>query len=125
MTFDAFGPDRIFEGTVVHIDPSAVTNDGIVNYKINTSILLLDQAIRSGMNADIAVITNERNHTLVIPKAALIMKDNKTYANIITDKKRKKYKEVEVTTGLIGDGNLIEIISGLSDGQDIAIVSKQ
>ena len=52
------------------------------------------------------------------------MKNNKTYANLITDKKRKKYKEVEVTTGLVGDGNLIEIISGLSDGQDIAIVSK-
>lgn len=124
MTFDAFGPGRIFDGNVVHIDPSAVTTDGIVNYKINTSILSLDKAIRSGMNADIAVITAEKSNTLVIPKAALVTKDSKTYANVITDKKRKKYKEVEVTTGLIGDGNLIEIISGLSDGQDIAIVSK-
>jgi hypothetical protein len=52
------------------------------------------------------------------------MNESKMYVNIVTDKKRMKYKGVEVTTGLLGDGNLIEVTSGLSNGQDIAIVSK-
>jgi RND family efflux transporter MFP subunit len=124
IKFDAFGPSRVFNGNVVHIDPGATTTDGIVNYKIKTSITPLDESVRSGMNADIAITTAEKKHVLVIPKAAILSHDSKIYVNVITDKKHKKYKEQEVTTGLTGDGNLIEITSGLGDGTDIAIVSK-
>jgi HlyD family secretion protein len=124
MTFDAFGSARAFDGTVVHIDPGATTTDGIVNYKIQASIITPDSAIRPGMNADISVLTAEKAHVLVIPKAALAEGNGKIYVNVITDKKHKKYEEKEVRTGLTGDGNLIEVTSGLSDGQDIAIISK-
>jgi len=124
MTFDAFGGEQIFTGSIVHIDPSATTEDGIVNYKIKSSIDNLDKGIRTGMNADIDIITAEKGKTLVIPKAAIFMKDGASFVNVITDLKRKKYKEVEVKTGLLGDGNLIEITGGISDGDDIAIVSK-
>jgi HlyD family secretion protein len=124
MTFDAFGTSRIFNGTVVHIDPGATTTDGIVNYKIKASILNLDQAIRTGMNADISILTAEKDHALVIPKAAVISRDDKTYVNVITKKDSQEYKEKEIKTGLTGDGNRIEITNGLSDGEEIAIVSK-
>ena len=124
MTLDAFGSSRVFDGSVVHIDPSATTTDGIVNYKIKSSIINLDSAIRSGMNADINILTAEKSHVIVIPKAAIVQKDGKMYVNIITDMKRKKYEEKEVSTGLLGDGNLIEITIGLSDGEAIAIISK-
>lgn len=123
MTFDAFGSSRVFNGNVVHVDPGATTSDGIVNYKIKTSITSLDSAIRSGMNADINIITAEKSHVIVIPKVALVEKNGKIYVNVITDKKRKKYEEREVGVGLTGDGNLIEITNGLSEGEDIAIVS--
>ncbi len=124
MTFDAFGSGRTFEGSVVHIDPGATTTDGIVNYKIKSSIASLDPAIRAGMNADINILTAEKSHVLVIPKAALFMEGGTMYVNVVTDKKRKKYEKEAVQTGLTGDGNLIEITSLLSEGQDIAIVSK-
>ncbi len=124
MTFDAFGPSLKFDGSVVHVDPGATTTDGIVNYKIKASISAIDKGIRSGMNADISIITAEKSHVIVIPKAALTVKDSKVYVNVITDKKSKEYKEQEIQTGLTGDGNLIEVKSGLSDGADIAIISK-
>lgn len=124
MTFDAFGSDKKFDGVVVHIDPSAVTNDGIVNYKIKTSITNLDPGIRSGMNADISVLTAEKPQVIVIPKAAIVSADGGMSVNIVTDKKHSKYTKVPVTVGLLGDGNLIEIKTGLTDGQDIAIISK-
>ncbi len=124
MTFDAFGTSRVFDGTVVHVDPSATTTDGIVNYKIKASIISPDPAIRSGMNADINILTAEKPHIIVIPKAAIVSHDGKTYVNVITDLKHKKYKEKEVKTGITGDGNLIEISSGLADAEVIAIVSK-
>jgi len=125
MSFNAFGSSRSFEGAVVHVDPSATTADGIVNYKIKLSISSADkEGIRSGMNADINILTNEKPHVLVVPKASIISRDGKKFVNIITDKDHKKYKEQEVQTGLLGDGNLIEVTSGLTSGQDIAIISK-
>lgn len=124
MTFDAFGSSKVFNGSVVHVDPSAITSDGIVNYKVKSSIDNLDPSIRTGMNADISILTAEKDGVVVIPKAALVFNDGKIFANVITDKDDKKYAPQEVTIGLTGDGNLIEITSGLSDGQVIAIVSK-
>ncbi len=124
MTFDAFGDEKVFTGAVVHVDPSSTTEEGIVNYKIKASIDNLDKSILTGMNADIEIITAEGGRSLVVPKAAVFVKDGANYVNVITDLKRQKYKEVEVKIGLLGDGNLIEITSGLSDGNDIAIVSK-
>ncbi len=124
MTFDAFGTTRLFNGTVIHIDPGATTTGGVVNYKIKSSILSDDPSIRSGMNADINILTAEKAHVIVIPKAAVYMKDSKSYVKLVIDKKHKKYIEQEIQTGLTGDGNLIEVVSGLTDGQDIDIVSK-
>ncbi len=124
MTFDAFGSGKIFSGVVVHIDPGATTTDGIVNYKIKTSISNLDPAIRTGMNSDISILTAEKTRALVIPKAAVTVRDNKTYVNLIIEKDSQKYEEKEIRTGLLGDGNRIEVINGLSEGDIIAIVSK-
>lgn len=125
MTFDAFGTSRTFSGSVVDIDPGATTTDGIVNYKIKASISGLDPAIRSGMNADISIVTAEKSRVLVIPKAAISTRDGKTFVNITTEKNKEDYKEKEVSVGLVGDGNLAEIKEGLSEGEVVAIISKQ
>lgn len=124
FSIDSFGADSNFEGKVIHIDPGASTSDGIVNYKIKVSIENLDKRIRPGMNADLKVLLNKKDNVLVVPQLALIERDGKTYIRIITDEKRKTYKEQEVTTGLEGDGNLIEVTSGVKEGQSIALVSK-
>jgi len=44
---------------------------------------------------------------------------------VIDDSKKKTYHEVQVQTGLQADGGLVEIISGLNDGQEIIIYMKQ
>jgi HlyD family secretion protein len=124
ITFDAFGSSRVFDGVVTHVDPGATTTDGIVNYKINSSIISNEKEIRAGMNADISILAAEKDHVLVIPKASIVTHDGKMFTNVITDKKRKKYEEREISVGLTGDGNLIEVKSGIGEGEDIAIISK-
>jgi multidrug efflux pump subunit AcrA (membrane-fusion protein) len=96
----------------------------VCGLQLNLAATTIDSAIRSGMNADISILTAEKQNVLVIPKAAIITKDGMIYVNIITDKKHKKYQEQKIETGLLGDGNLIEVKSGLSDGDQIAIISK-
>ena len=109
---------------MTHVDPGATTTDGIVNYKINSSIISNEKEIRAGMNADISILAAEKDHVLVIPKASIVTHDGKMFTNVITDKKRKKYEEREISVGLTGDGNLIEAKSGIGEGEDIAIISK-
>lgn len=125
ITIDAFGPERIFAGTVTEVEPSATITDGIVNYKIKVSIDENEVNIRPGMNANITVTTGTKQNVLVVPGAAIFKKDGKSFVNLITDKDSKKYTEREVVTGVIGDGNLTEISNGLSVGDQVAIVPKK
>ncbi len=133
MTLDAFGPDVAFTGTVVHIDPSATTEDGVVNYVIKASIdngssqkiddnrSALQAAIRPGMNANMMITAWDHPNVLVIPKAAVKAVSGSLVVNVITDAKKKKTEQRVITTGDLGDGNLIEVTSGLAEGDKILI----
>lgn len=122
ITFDAFGSNKKFTGSIIHIDPSSEANDGVVNYKIKVALLGKDETIRPGMNANINVLAGEVKGVLAIANVAVIKKDGKSFVNVITDEKKKKYETREVTTGFLADNNLVEIISGLKAGDKIAFV---
>lgn len=122
FTIDAFGASRSFTGFVTQVDLAATVKDGIVNYKVQNSLEGSDPAIRPGMNANIVITTGTKENVIAIPGAAITKKDGKSYVNIITDEKKKKYKEQEVVVGIKGDGNLVEVVSGLSVGDKIALI---
>jgi len=124
ITFDALGDLNKFTGIVSHIDPSSETTEGIVNYKIKVSINEKNPNIRPGMNAEITITTLNKPEVFAISKAAIVERDGKSYVNVITNDKKNTYQEVEVTTGVSGDGNMIEILSGVTSEDNIAIVTK-
>ena len=66
----------------------------------------------------------EKKAVLAVPSSAIVNKNSKKYAKVIDDIKTKTYHEVEVTTGLEADGGLSEILSGLSEGQEIVTYIK-
>ncbi|MSU44969.1 efflux RND transporter periplasmic adaptor subunit [Candidatus Nomurabacteria bacterium] len=119
---DSFGTESNFEGEVIHIDPGATTSEGIVNYKIKVSMKNMDKRIKPGMNADIKILLNKKENVLVVPKLVLVDRDGKVYIRVITEMKTKSYAEREVTTGIEGDGNLIEILTGVVVDESIALV---
>jgi multidrug efflux pump subunit AcrA (membrane-fusion protein) len=122
VTFDALGKENIFNGKVSHIDPSSVASDGVVNYKIKVFLENNDPNIRPGMNAEIVITTFEKEGVLSIPETSLIKKENGSIAvNKITNLKKEKYQEVEVSTGNIGDGNMIEITYGITKEDKIVL----
>ena len=55
---------------------------------------------------------------------AIINKNDKQYVRVIDDPKNKTYHQVQVQTGLQADGGLVEITSGLNDGQEIVTYVK-
>ncbi len=125
MTLDAFGPDTTFSGEVIHIDPSSTTTDGVVNYKIKASITdATVHNIRPGMNANMTILAWDHVGVIAIPKAAVTDKEDGTHVvQIIVDDKDDKLTERVVTLGQLGDGNKVEVVGGLAEGEKIAVTS--
>ncbi len=125
ITIDAYGPNKLFTGIVTMVEPGATITDGIVNYKVKVSLDVNDVNIKPGMNANLVIKTGEKNNVLAIPNASVEKRDGKNYVLVITNESKKKYIEREVVTGIVGSGNLVEIVSGLATGEKVALVEKE
>lgn len=129
ISLDAFNASNQpipLSGKVVQIDPSSVTTDGVVNYKIKVSIDTPMASIRPGMNAEITITEWSHKDSLAIPKTAITSVDGQNpYVYVITNLKRKKYKKQEIiVSGFIGDGNLAEVVSGINPSDTLALIAK-
>lgn len=121
VSLDAFSKSTILGGVVKHIDPAAVTNDGVVNYKIKIALTEKNPLIRPGMNAEVTIIAKTKENVLYIPKASITTIDGESYVYVLTNEKRKTSVKKRVTLGMSGDGNRVEILSGLSRGDRIVL----
>lgn len=119
MTLDALGPDRHFTASLEQIDPASTVISGVVNYKVTVS-LSKNEEIKPGMTANLTILVAEKQGVLVVPARAVIDKGGgKKVVRLITDSKKRTYAETAVQTGLEADGGLVEILSGLSEGQAV------
>lgn len=117
-TFDALSPDKIFTGKILTIDPASTVISGVVNYKVTGSLDNIPE-IKPGMTVNMTVLVDKKDNVLAVPSTAIVNKNNKQYVKVIEDQKTKKYYDQEVQTGLQADGGLVEILSGLNEGQTI------
>lgn len=118
MTLDALGPDKTFIGQLVSVDPASTVVSGVVNYKVTTSIDNLPE-IKPGMTANITVTTARKASVLAVPSRAVISRESKKFVRVITDTQTKTHAEVVVSVGLEADGGLTEVLSGLTEGQEV------
>lgn len=125
IVYDALGPEKVFYGSVFSIDPSSTTEDGVVNYKVKISLDPENiNQIRPGMNADITIITLEKKDVLVVPVLSTINRDGQYFIKKLRDQKKKSYEEIPVKVGDKGDGNLIEILEGINEGDRVVVNTK-
>ncbi|MFH1401442.1 MAG: efflux RND transporter periplasmic adaptor subunit, partial [Parcubacteria group bacterium] len=109
---------QIFSGKVIFVNPAEKLIDGVVYYEIKVDFQEAPEEIRPGMTADIVIKTAQKDNVLVIPGSAITKKDNKNFVQVI---KNEKQQEREVQIGLKDSENMVEIISGLQEGEEIAI----
>lgn len=122
-TFDALGPDQHFSGKVLTINPASTVISGVVDYKVTGSLDNVPN-IKPGMTANMTILVAKKDNVLAVPSTAVVNKDGRQYLRIIDNLKNKTYHEIQVRTGLQADGGLVEIISGLNDGQEIVTYIK-
>jgi HlyD family secretion protein len=118
VTLDAYSNDVIFEAGVVAIDPAETMIEGVATYKTTLHFTHEDKRIKTGMTADIDIVTDQRENVIVVPIRAIITKNGDTIVQIL---KEKKPVETKVKTGLRGSDGNIEIIEGLSEGDKVVI----
>ncbi len=123
VTFDALGPDRHFTATVQTVNPASTVVSGVVDYLVKASLPDIAD-IKPGMTVNMTILVGEKDNVLAIPLRAVLSNGSK-HIRVIDDSKKKTYHEVEIKTGMEADGGLVEVLSGLNEGQEIVTYIKQ
>jgi len=122
-TFDALGPDKHYTGKILTIDPASTVISGVVNYLVKASIPNIAE-IKPGMTANMTILVATRDNALAVSSNAIINQNGEQFVRVIDDTITKTYHQVPVQTGLQADGGVVEILSGLTNGQEIVTFIK-
>ncbi len=114
ISFDAFGTDRVFDAKVISIDPAAQTNDNVLVYRTLLEFVNEEADIKTGLTANIEIITADDKNALSVPESSVIKDQDKDYVIVPSGEKK------EVTVGKTSGDGRIEILSGLSAGDSVA-----
>lgn len=122
-TFDALGPDQHFESKVLTVNPASTLVSGVVNYKVTGSLEKIP-GIKPGMTSNMTILVAQKPAVLVAPSSSVINQNGKKFVRVVNDPKTKTFSQVEVMVGLEGDGGNVEIVSGLTEGQEVVTFIK-
>ena len=111
-------PDDIFPGRVISIDPAEKLIEGVVYYKVVIVFEETPERVRSGMTADLIIKVNYRENVLLIPEDAIQKKNGQQIVKIFEN---EVVEEKEIKTGLLGSDDMIEVISGLEEGEQVIV----
>lgn len=115
ISLEASGNGQDLSAKVTAIDPSATQMKGVSGYKV-TLKLDSDAKLRAGLDADISIKVGEHNNVVTVSKADVVKKNNQLYVMVPDAQGKETLKKVR--TG-ISSGNVTEIVSGLSAGDQI------
>jgi RND family efflux transporter MFP subunit len=119
-TLDAYGDTVLFGVKVVSIDPAETLIEGVATYKTTFQFNEDDARVKSGMTANVDILTEQKDAVLALPQRVLTRKENAVFAQVLNG---VELRDIPVEIGLRGSDGYVEIISGLTEGQQI-VVSK-
>lgn len=119
-----------FEGSLKLINPRIDTQTGTVKVTVEVSDDTL--RLKPGMFVEVRVAIGQKENVLVIPRKAILYKQNKTYVFVLNQNRVSQREvllglteedEVEVTDGL-NEGEVIVVVGveGLKDGQGVEVI---
>ena len=119
IKLDAFSDDRVFEGKVTEIEKGETVIQDVVYYTVTLSLEEMDENILNGMTADVLFFTAKKDDVLFVPlRSVIIDENNKKYVRVLES---NQVVEKEIVTGLRAYDGLVEIVSGVSEGEDVIL----
>ncbi|HSA94621.1 MAG TPA: efflux RND transporter periplasmic adaptor subunit [Acidobacteriota bacterium] len=129
---DAF-PDKIFDGKVTEIGSSALQQATVgaatqesKDFKVVVTLENAAERLKPGLSASADIVVAEKKQALAVPISSLVLRDKPNAAANDPVKEQEGVYEVEasrakfvpVVKGITG-GMMIEIVSGLAEGQEL------
>lgn len=123
VLIDALGAPAL-EGEVKRIEPQSQPDSAVTSYLVTVEIDPADRALRSGMTASATIIADSREDALTLPLRAVRNEDGRSLVTLVERDGEGNVTLVdrEVETGL-RSGDRIEIVSGLSTGDEVFIAN--
>ncbi len=125
-------PDQTIEGKVTEIGSSALqkttASEESKDFKVIITLENPPDSLKPGLSASADIITAEKKDVLAVPISALVLREKKDEENTNSDEQEEGVYIVEnsrvkfspVEKGIMGE-MMIEIISGLEEGQEIVV----
>jgi len=121
ITFDAY-EDETFTAMVSFITPSAKVVDGVSSLETTLQFDEVDERIRAGLSADVEILAEQRFDVFAVPGRAIILEEGGKFVRVVEN---GVFIKVPVETGLRGSDGLVEIVSGLSEGDEVVTFISQ
>ena len=122
-TLDAYGQYVDFPALVTTVDPAETVLEGVPTYKVTLQFTNHDPRVRSGMTANLEILTHEQDHVLTVPTRAIVDENGRKSIRILNSDSLT-FHSVPVTVGLKGSDGNTEIISGLKSGDKVVTYVK-
>ena len=122
ITLDAFNNDTVLKGVITKVDLMATEIQDVVYYQVSVMLDEDNPVIKSGMTADIIFATEKLVDVISVPSRAVRVNDQGKKVVDVLENNQKKETVVEL--GIKADDGLVEIISGLNEGQEIVLGEK-
>jgi len=115
LSFDAV-EDLTITGSTAEVDTIGTVNQGVVSYVVKIAFDTQDDRIKPGMSVSADIIIEAKTDVLSVSSAAVKSQSNgEQYVEILVDGQPQRKI---VTTGISND-TMIEIITGLSEGEQV------
>lgn len=111
---------KIFGGTVSNVSNKAKIEQNVVYYPVTVNIDNAEGLLKPTMTARVSIHVGESKNAIVVPLAAVKQTKGQYYVQVM---KGGKPENTPVQLGLASDDKL-EIIGGLSDGDEIVMPGK-
>ncbi len=121
ITLDAFGDETKFTGKVINIQPGSTDIQDVVYYKVTITINDSDKDIKPGMTANLKISTDSRAGTLFVPLRTIHTNDDGRYVKVLEN---GQAVDKMVKLGMRADSGKVEILDGLSEGEDVIVSVK-
>ena len=113
--------DQAFTGKVTKLSPMGVETDNVTTFEVRVSISNDSRKLMATMTANAEIMLEERKGVLTIPEGAIIYKkDHSTEVEVPDATAEGGKKRVPIVTG-ISNGSKMQILKGLSEGQQVIL----
>jgi membrane fusion protein (multidrug efflux system) len=106
----------VFKGAVKLINPRIDVQTGTV--KVTVEVLDESLRLKPGMFVEVRIAIGTKENVLVIPRKAILYKQNKTYVFVLN---QNQVSQREIILGL-SEEDYVEVTSGLDRGEVIVVV---